>query len=411
VNIAIENNRRIHVAKLEVGKSEDAIAVARTYRFPSLRLNLLELQPLTHIDFHFPAGSLGSFPATGPIPATDTTLRSPLLPTTMFLAGADQPLSQLHRVRLGIALQELSRQLTLQRLRAEELAVANEVKKAYYAVLLTQSALDATDEALKLFRELERVAKESLAQEAILQSDVLDVQTRLAQTELDELTLKNGLQTQRSQLNLLLGRPFETDFRVVAANQNPAVEMEKAAAEARALEQRPELGEARIKVLQAEKDRSLKKAEAIPDVSLTVNYLGLANVRFVPSNSVGVGFQLSWNPIDWGRRKIELASKDKTIDQAKTAVAETEAQIRLEILADRNKLEESVARVKVSDLSRKSAAEKLRVALNRRQEEAILMKDVLQMQVTLAQADHQYQQDLLAYWTAKADFDKAIGER
>jgi len=329
----------------------------------------------------------------------------------MVLAGADQPLSQLHRVRLGVALQELNRQLTLQRLRKEELDVANEVKKAYYAVLLTQSALDATDEALKLFHELERVAKESLAQQAILQSDLLDVQTRLAQTELDELTLKNGLQTQRSQLNLLLGRPFETDFRVVAVKESEGAEMDQAAAQARAVQQRPELGEARIKVLQAERDRSLKKAEAIPDVSLTFNYLGLANIRFVPSNTVLAGFQVSWNPFDWGRRKIELASKDKTIDQAKTAVVETEAQIQLEVAADRNKLEESKARLKVSDLSRKSAAEKLRVALNRRQEEAILMKDVLQMQVTLAQANHQYQQDLLTYWTAKADFDKAIGER
>lgn len=411
VNLAVTNNRRIHAAQLEVSKSEDAVAVARTYRLPSFRFNLLELQPLTHVNFEFPQGSLGTLPTTGPIPPTDTTIRSPLLPTTLFLGGVDQPLSQLRKIRIGVVLQDLNRKLTLQRLRREELAVSSEVKKAYYSMLQTQSALVAVDEALKLFRELERVANEGIAQQAVLQSDLLEVQTRLAQTELDALTLRNGLQTQQSQINLLLGRSFDTEFRLVPVSDTTGVEMDRTAARARALEQRPELGEARLKVLQAEQDRGFKKAEGIPEVSLTLDYLGLANIRFLPSSTVGIGFQVNWSVFDWGRRKFELASKDKTIEQAKVAVTETEAQIQLEVDADRHKLEETRARLKVSDLSRKTAAEKLRVALNKREEQAIQIKDVLQMQVSVAETNHQYQQDLLAYWTAKADFDKAIGER
>ena len=116
VDLDVKNNRRIHAPQLEVGKAEDAVAVARTYRLPTFRFNLLEVQPLTHIDFHFPAGSLGTFAATGPIPSADTTLGSPLRPATLFLAGADQPLSQLHRIGLGIKLQDLNRQLAQQKL-------------------------------------------------------------------------------------------------------------------------------------------------------------------------------------------------------------------------------------------------------------------------------------------------------
>jgi outer membrane protein TolC len=65
----------------------------------------------------------------------------------------------------------------------------------------------------------------------------------------------------------------------------------------------------------------------------------------------------------------------------------------------------------VSDLTRQTAAEKLRVALNKRQQEAAQIKDVLQMQASLAEANQLYQKDLLAYWTARAEFDKALGER
>jgi outer membrane protein TolC len=40
----------------------------------------------------------------------------------------------------------------------------------------------------------------------------------------------------------------------------------------------------------------------------------------------------------------------------------------------------------------------------------VLLKDVLQAQTVLANSDYDYQKALLAFWTAKADFEKAIGE-
>jgi hypothetical protein len=39
-----------------------------------------------------------------------------------------------------------------------------------------------------------------------------------------------------------------------------------------------------------------------------------------------------------------------------------------------------------------------------------LLKDVLQIQANLADADEKYQQAVLAFWAAKADFEKARGE-
>jgi outer membrane protein TolC len=38
------------------------------------------------------------------------------------------------------------------------------------------------------------------------------------------------------------------------------------------------------------------------------------------------------------------------------------------------------------------------------------MSDVLESQATLAEANHQFQEALLGYWTAQAEFEKALGE-
>jgi outer membrane protein TolC len=40
----------------------------------------------------------------------------------------------------------------------------------------------------------------------------------------------------------------------------------------------------------------------------------------------------------------------------------------------------------------------------------VLLSDVLQSQAFLAEATHEYQRALLAFWTAKAEFEKALGE-
>jgi outer membrane protein TolC len=40
----------------------------------------------------------------------------------------------------------------------------------------------------------------------------------------------------------------------------------------------------------------------------------------------------------------------------------------------------------------------------------VLFRDVLQAQATVAETTHQYQQALLAFWTARAEFEKALGE-
>jgi outer membrane protein TolC len=66
--------------------------------------------------------------------------------------------------------------------------------------------------------------------------------------------------------------------------------------------------------------------------------------------------------------------------------------------------------LRVTALSRDVAQERVRVGLNRYEEKAVTLKDVLQLQTTLAENSHKYLESLLAYWTARADLEKAMGE-
>ena len=75
------------------------------------------------------------------------------------------------------------------------------------------------------------------------------------------------------------------------------------------------------------------------------------------------------------------------------------------------KVQEARALLTVTDLGRQAAREKLRVATERFRQEANLQREVLEAQAGAAEADLQYQQALAGFWTARAEFDKALGER
>jgi outer membrane protein len=409
VALAVENNRTVKNAELEISKAEDRLAVARTRRLPSFNVNVFGSLLLQRLDFLFKEGSLGTFPSGGRNPAKDISISTARTFNAFMYASADQPLSQLYRINLSVRLNEVSRQLASEDLRAHRQSVANDVKKAYFDVLQTQSALEATEEAIKLYRELDRVTGEYVLQLVALKSQGLEVKTRLARAEYDALTLQNALSTQKEHLNQLLGRAITTEFRVSPIPEITPIETNLPGAQVQALEQRPETRESRLKLKQAELDRRVKKAEWIPDVSLSYRYISPFSIELLPRNISAAGLYFSWEPFDWGRKRKELAEKTKTEKQASNGVEDAEALVLLDVNSRFRKLQEARASLHINELNQETDREKLRVISNRYSQKAALLDDVLEAQASLAQSAHQYRQALATFWTAKADFERAVG--
>jgi outer membrane protein TolC len=326
-----------------------------------------------------------------------------------MIGQVNQPLSQLYRIGLGLKQLDAGRDLARQEVRAQQQTVVNNVKQAYYAILQTQSALRTSEETIKLYRELDRVTGDYVVQQVALKAEGLEVKTRLAKAEYDAQELNDQLASQKEKLNQLLGRDIHTDFTVSPTPAFTRYEVDVVEARAQALAQRPEIQEAQLKLKQAEYDRRSKKAEYIPDVSLSFNYVTPQNVNFVPRQIATVGVSLSWEPFDWGRKKRELNEKSRIVEQAQLSVRETESAVLVEVNAKFRKLQQTHQLLAIGRLTEETALEQVRVASNRYSAKAALLKEVLSAQNSLAEANHQYQQALLAFWTARADFEKAIG--
>jgi outer membrane protein len=254
--------------------------------------------------------------------------------------------------------------------RSRRLPVFQAEASASQLLSQTQSALDARNEAIALYRELDRTLAVRVAQKVALRGDALDVQFRLAQEELGSTTTRNALSTQKEQLSQLLGRDVRTAFEVEPAAAVSLFDVDVDAAQRRALAARPDAIQARLTLERAELDRRIARAERLPDVSLAPSLVSNVNVDVLPRRMAAAGVKVTWEPFDWGRRRQEVAAKGHAVVQARLAVREAEDKAVIEVNSRFRTLAEKRALLQVAQLAQVTARENLRVRTNQYRIEA-----------------------------------------
>jgi outer membrane protein len=410
IALGLEHNRSVANASMQVDKAEQDIAVARSRRLPSFTIEAQGSQLLRPINLTFARGAFGEFPGIGPVPGNDTNITTPARLNFVVTAEAQQPLTQLIKLNLNVRLNEAMREYERERVRDARLGLVDEIRRLYYSIAQTRSALDASDHTLAMLRELDRLVTVRMAQQVALKGDGLTVQSRIAQTELTRLSRSHALASQKEQLNQMIGRDLRTPFDVVDIPDASIEEVDLEVAQNRATEARPDIRQARVRLQQAELARRAARADYLPDVGLSVSYISPINIDGAPRQIATAAIQAQWEPWDWGRKGRAVASKELDIRQAKNQVHETEERAVLDINSRFRKLEEARAHVRAARIGQDAARENARVRVTQYEVQAALLSDVLQTQATMADSNSQYQQALTAFWSARADFERALGE-
>jgi len=410
IELARVNNRETKRAKFEIDKQREALAEARTSLFPRLDTYLLATELLTPLDFTIKAGQLGTFPSTGPIPSSNTDLHTPARPVAVASITLTQPLTQIPRIRLRVAEQRLNEDLSRQSYAEREQQLVSDVRRAYYSLLQSQSQAESQRATVHSLEELSNLTEKRLQERAALKADSLRIKAEEAKAKYQLLVIEDTLSDRKEGLNRLLGRDLLAQFSVQPVSSALPEELDLGEARKRALAQRPEIKIASIKKNQANLETRIEKTRYVPDVSIQANYLTPAGVNFLPQNIGGVGILLTWQPWDWGQKHHNI--EQKTIAEHQAALTEEDArdQVLLDVDSQFRKLCEARAQLAVTESARDAEQEGLRNQTDAYAQQAILLSDLLKQQASVATAEDQYQQALLEFWTARADFQKALGE-
>lgn len=410
LGIAIRNNRQLQISGLDVVKARESLAEVRTNFFPALKFFGLGGFPLRPTSFTVPAGVLGVYPTVGPIPAHDSSISTPQRPTGLINASADQPLTQLYKLDLVARVAGNGLQLAREAERAQHQETTRQVKTAYRQLAQAQAEVGSAEAAVKYLTELSELTDRRLAQQTVLLSDSLTVNANLKQQRYQLLKLQDAFEVQKESFNRLLGRDVHTAFSIELQPSPEFLEVDLEAARKQALEQRPEIREARLQRDSAKVDVRREKAEYIPDLSLNVTYLSFQNVVFLPRNASSIGLSLSWQPFDWGYKKHRIGELKATAEQKVLSEEDIEQQVVVEVDQKYRVLNEARMLLEADADARQAAVQKLKEMTNSYELKAILLSSLLEQQSAVSKAETEYQGALAAFWTAKADFERAIGE-
>jgi outer membrane protein TolC len=408
--LAKSNNRDLKQWGLDVARQREALGEAKTHFYPRLDTSVLAAQLLGPLDFTVKAGQFGTFPATGPIPGSNINLHTPARPIAIASVTATQPLTQLIRIHLSVAEQGLKVDAAKLSFAEREHKLTDDVRQSYYQVLQSQIQFESQQSTVKYLEELLQLTDRRFRQQAALEADRLSVKAEVAKAIYQLTMIEDTLADRKEALNHLLGRNVQTEF---SAEPVPATLPEQAdlsAARATALEHRPEMKLAANRMRQAEVATKSEKSHYIPDVSIQASYLSPANINFLPQNIGSIGALLTWQPWDWGEKRHKVRQSALAEKQAGLSVEDTREQILLEVNSNFRHLREARSHLAVTEAIRDAETEKMRNQKEAYSQQSILLSDLLKQQSSVADAESQYHQAVLAYWSARADFQKTLGE-
>jgi len=410
VSLARSHNRELKQAEVEIHKQKEAFSEAKTQLYPRFDTYFLASELLTPLDFTIRSGTFGTFPATGPIPAKDSKIHTPARPVAIASITATQPLTQLFRINLSIKQQKLAAEHSQQSYFEREQELVNEVRRAYYAILQSQSELESQRALLAYLEELQQLTGRRLQQEAVLKADSLRITAQRTKALYQLTVIEDALADRKEALNHLLGRDLQAEFTVEMVPASLPEESSVQEARRIATEMRPEIKAETIKKERAALETKIEKTRYIPDISIQANYLTAPNISFLPQNLGAVGVLLTWQPWDWGQKRHNIAQKVDAEKQAQLSIDNVRDQVVLEVDSTFRRLREARELLTAAQAARDAEAETLRNEMDAYSHQTIVLSDLLEQQSSVASAEDQYRQGLLAFWKARADFQRALGE-
>src|SRR5437879_10980794 len=171
---------------------------------------------------------------------------------------------------------------------------------------------------------------------------------------------------------------------------------------------RPEIKVETMKKEKAALETKIEKTRYIPDISIQANYAVTSNISFLPQSVVAVGVLLTCQPWDWGQKRHNVAQKVDAEKQAQLSIESVRDQVVQEVDSTFRRLREARELLTAAQAAREAEAEKLRNEMDAYSHQAIVLSDLLQQQSSVATAEDQYRQGLLAVWRARAGCDRGL---
>jgi len=325
----------------------------------------------------------------------------------IFAGGAIQ--SNYEASRLGT---DIARQDHLANLRNLVL----EVKIAYFGVLKANRGLDVAKQSVERLKAHRETAQGFYDTGMIPRNDLLRAEVELANGNQSLISAMNAKEMAEARFNTLLRREIGTAVEIEDTLTGRPYGATLEGCIAAALERRPELQSASLRVRQAQTLVRQSEADYYPSVNVVGNYSrygdtpGVSGTSYKHQESWYAMVVANWNFWEWGKTKHRVEAGISREKQATDALDNTRDQIVLEVKNAYLLLREAEKQVQVSEKSAEQAEENFRINTERYREQVGTATDVIDAQTLLTKSRSDHANALSDCAIQQARLERAMGE-
>ena len=318
--------------------------------------------------------------------------------------------TQKEMAKLGINVRRIQRRQAI-------LDIAENVKKAYFNILLAKKYLKVANEEVKNLKAHESDAEKFYKSGIIAYNDLLKSKVALANAVQNRVNMKNNLKLAISSFNIALRKNINADTDVVDVLSFKKRTFSLDNLINTAIRKRPAIRELNIKLRQSYLGVKLAKSSYYPDVSTFAEYEQtgkdvLADDNdFSNNHNLMFGVRVQWKLFEFGKRHFDVEEQYHKTFALQNKIDSIKDSVKLEVERALLDLNSSKQNIQTAKQALKQAEENYRITSLRYEQQLTTSTEVLDADSYLTQAQTNYYNALYGYNIALAKLKRAIGER
>lgn len=404
LEIALDENPTIKVAAEEIALKKVASKEAWQSLLPEASLNgsldhTIKAAEMKLNDMSFKMGQDGTNTANAGL-----TINLPLFAPAVYRA---------------MSMTKTDIELAVEKSRASELDLINQVTKAYYQLMLAQDSYEVLQGSYKLAEDNFNVVNAKYQQGAVSEFDKISAEVQMRSIKPNVISAANAVTLAKLQLKVLMGITADVDIKTDdnLTNYESMLFANQLKEEDMSLENNTTMKQFELNMKLLEKNVKSLKTNFMPTLSMSFSYqyqsLYNPNINFFDytwSNSSSLMFNLSI-PLYRASNFTKVKSARIQMRQLDWNRIDTERKLNMQVVSYRNNMTASSEQV-VSNKENVMQAEKaVQIAGKRYEVGKGTVLELNSSQVSLTQAQLTYNQSIYDYLVSKADLDQVLGKQ
>lgn len=395
--LALEYNKELAASAKQ---TESARYMERSYRgnfFPNFTANGTGLYSNADGSYGIAGGNLPTFlpDATGqPVPnggfAYFPGFNLDYKIGWAYMGGIqmEQPLYMGGKIRAAYRAARLGRQMAQMNEALTETEVILKTDQAYAQTVKAREMTVVANKYHDVLTELKKNVDSAHKHGLKPKNDVLKVQVRLNESELNIRKAENALRLATMNLCHLIGKPLTAEVHV--SDDFPAIE-QGLNIQTSDVTSRPEYGILDKKIAIARQQVKLNRSELLPQIGIRGSYsyvhgLELNERNFLDQASFSVLLNVSIPLFHFGERSNKVRAAKAQLAQARLQQQDLTEQMLLELMQAANNLDEAKLESELSDRALQQAEENMRVSKSQYEAGLETLSDHLEAQALWQQA-------------------------